>query len=109
MNTLTKLSALPLELCSKALESYRAEGEPVVCLQIPSVGNFTSFRMRGKTNRTYRFEWDRTALCHVLRVPASIWMMEGSALAKDVFHQVMLRPVIPILEGVAGGLGGNEP
>jgi hypothetical protein len=98
MNTLPKLASLPLELCSKNLAGYAQPGEPMICLQIPSVGNFTPFRLRGRTNRTYRFEWDRNVLAHALRVPASIWMMEGNALAKDVFHQVLLRPVVPVLE-----------
>jgi hypothetical protein len=98
MITLPKISALPLELCSKTLQPFAQEREPVICLQIPSVGNFTPLRLRGRTNRSYRFEWDRQKLCHVLRVPAALWAAENSFLAKDVFHQTLARPVIPVVE-----------
>lgn len=98
MNTLPKISALPLELSSKILQPFAQEREPAVCLQIPSVGNFTPFRMRGRTNRTYRFEWDRRKLCHVLRIPASLWGAENAMLAKDIFQQALMRPVIPTVE-----------
>ena len=98
MNSIPKISALPLELSSKVLQPLTQEHEPVICLQIPSVGNFTPFRMRGRTNRTYRFEWDRRQLCHVLRIPTSLWSAENATLAKDIFHQVLMRPVIPTVE-----------
>lgn len=98
MNTLPKLSTLPLELASKVLAPFAQPGEPMVCLQIHSVGNLTPFRMRGRTNRSYRFEWDRQHLCHVLRVPASLWTAEDSSLARDIYQQMLTRPVIPTLE-----------
>lgn len=104
MSLLTKISALPLELCTKVLQPLLQAGEAVICLQIPSIGNFTPFRMRGRTNRTYRFEWDRNLLCHVLRIPASLWALEGGALARDIFHQLLTRPVIPTVELPVAGV-----
>jgi hypothetical protein len=31
-------------------------------------------------------------------MPVSVWMLENGAMAKDVFSQVMMRPVVPVLE-----------
>jgi hypothetical protein len=109
MSLLPKLSALPLEISAKELKPYLEAGAPVLCLQIPSIGNLTPFRMRGRTNRTYRFEWDRSALCHVLRIPAALWAIENGALAKDIYQQMLSRPVIPVLELPGMPQAVNEP
>ena len=92
-------TSLPAEVDSKTLLARGTPTEPVVCLRILNVGNTTPFRLHGRTNRTYRFNWDRHLNCHALRIPHSLWSENKDAMAKDIFtllHNV--RPIVPTFE-----------
>lgn len=96
MAKLNKFTQLPLEISSKTMLPHLVEGEPVIVLILLGVGNASSFRMSGKTNRTFRFEWKNQQ--HEVRIPLSLWQMDKLALAREAFEQKLHYPVLVTIQ-----------
>lgn len=91
---LSRFNQLPLELSSRNLLPLRKGSEPVIILLLHGIGNLTTYRMQGRTNRVFRFEWDRRLQCHVVRIPHSVWSADNMALAKEALDHKLMLPVL---------------
>lgn len=78
-------------------------------LLLPGIGNLTTYRMQGRTNRVFRFEWDRRLQCHVVRIPHSVWSADNMALAKEALDHKLMLPVLVNVEFEAPETPANAP
>ncbi|WP_075089146.1 hypothetical protein [Verrucomicrobium spinosum] len=106
---ITRFAQLPLEISTKTLLPYAKPGEPIVTMRMLAVGNLSAFRMGGRTNRVFRFEYSRALSCHVLSIPLSLWQMDKLALAREVLDQRLMHSIIVDVEVGGSAAGQPEP
>ncbi|WP_038164929.1 hypothetical protein [Verrucomicrobium sp. BvORR106] len=106
---ITRFAQLPLEISTKALQPHAKPGEPIVTMRMLAVGNLSAFRMGGRTNRVFRFEYSRALSCHVLSVPLSLWQMDKLALAREALDQRLMHSIIVDVEVPVAAPEQTEP
>lgn len=84
-------ATLPNRVDSNILSRFRQGDEPMVIVKLIGVGNTSPYDFRDKGGRSYIFKWESTLSGHIVRIPLSVWMADGSQNSNKakIAHDVM--------------------